>query len=220
MHDLEHPFMDDPAMRRRKCRVQETPSRPRQREEMARQPACRWPSRGHHSELQRRDKNISLADAGDDGLAGSPDHPVRRQLPFMVRDDAGFLARNIDACYAAEAKAVGHRLDALDSSLQRHLVEKHIAGPLQRLDDIHGAVPVFEPAMESGVSEIHAAAATETRSLADNAGLKRRQRNNHLESRSRRIHAGGNAVQSGLRGCALRRRQSRVNNRPVNMFGS
>ena len=70
MHDLEHPFMDD-----LQCGVGYAKLR---KHHFVLDSAKRWrdspfairQSRGHHSKLQRRDQNISLADTGDDGLAG------------------------------------------------------------------------------------------------------------------------------------------------------
>ena len=71
--------------------------------------------RGIDRELQRRHRDEALADAAADRLAALPRHAGGRQLPGARRDEAGLLARNVDAELDAEAEAVGHRGDAVDA---------------------------------------------------------------------------------------------------------
>ena len=66
---------------------------------------------------------------------------------------------------------------------------------LQSLHHVHRAVPVFLPAVEKVVAELHAAGTIHFCILGNDAFLQRRQRHNHFESGTRRIQSGNRFVQ-------------------------
>ena len=77
--------------------------------------------------------------------------------PFPRRDQAGALAGQVDVEFDAEAEAVGHRGDAVDTGAPGDLVEENVAAVLEAATQVERAVAAFAPAVKARVAEVEIA---------------------------------------------------------------
>ena len=117
-------------------------------------------ARHHRGQRQRRELEVALADAADDGVADVP-RLALRDAPVARRHQALARARQLDVELDAEAEAVRHRGDVVDAGAPRRLEEEHVAAVLQAAVQIERAVAVLAPAMEPPVAEIEVAGAVD-----------------------------------------------------------
>ena len=95
-------------------------------------------------QLQRRHREITLADAEVHGLAREP-HLVRRpregfRLPLARGQDAGLLPADVDAGPAAEAERRHERGDPIHAQHIGQAVEVDVAGARDGIIEIDGAM--------------------------------------------------------------------------------
>src|SRR6185437_593558 len=99
-----------------------------------------------------------------------------------------------DADLDAEAEAVCHLGDAIDSDQIGRVIEENVAGFADGAMHRQGAVPAFLPAMEYRIAEVEFTWAKEFGVRGDHAGFERGGRHQRLERRTRRIGAGNRLV--------------------------
>jgi len=84
-----------------------------------------------------------LADPGDQSFALLPRHAGCRQFPVSGRHQPAAFARNVEAKRLSVTQPPSHRGDAIDAGALRCFVEEDVAGPFDRIVQMHGPVPVF-----------------------------------------------------------------------------
>src|SRR6266851_4588149 len=151
-------------------------------------------ARRHDRKLQRRRRDIALADAGADRLAQLPGNALGAELPLRRRNEPGALVGHVDAERRAQPHARSHRGHAIDPRPSAGLVEVHVAGMLNGVAQRYRAVTALLPTMELDVTEREVAGACEGRLRRDDAGLERRQRHHRLEGGAGRVGAADGLV--------------------------
>src|SRR5262245_63202024 len=126
--------------------------------------------RRHDRKLERRGRDIALADPAADGLAGIPGLPERASLPFGVGDDALLLSGEPDVMDLAKPELPRHLGKAIDADAIHRVVEIDVAGLLDRLVQINRAVSL--PAAEIMAPEREAAGTGHVLLGGDEAGLE------------------------------------------------
>ena len=157
--------------------------------------AARRKGRGRIGKLQRRGKHISLADRRDDRLAGKPDL-VRALakcllLPFPRWHQPVRLADHVQPGLVAEAELVEILVHRVNTDVATDLVEIHIAGLRDRIEQVDLAMalrpPVPVPVGTAG--EAVPADADRPAGQVRGADLEGGQRQHRLDRRPRRIAA-------------------------------
>ena len=90
--------------------------------------------------MQRGNRPVTLADAGDHRFAGIPRLFAVGGLPLARGQDAVGFADQVDAGLAAETEAAHPLAQPVDAHVQRELVEIGVGRLLDRRDHVHRAV--------------------------------------------------------------------------------
>src|SRR5262249_51094311 len=101
--------------------------------------AARQP-RHHRRDLQRRRRNLTLADRAGDRLAGIPLLAGLGFLPRGRRNRAAVLVGNIEFGLVAEAQSMGDVGDRVDAGAVADVVEINVAGLRDAFDEAQRAV--------------------------------------------------------------------------------
>src|SRR6187455_2152184 len=103
-------------------------------------------------ELQRRDEEVALANPEVHRFAGEPDLVrgalERLALPFLRRQQAWFLAADVDTGEAAEAEQPEELGDVIHADVAGETVEVHVTGPGDGMAQVRRAMTAGSPFAE------------------------------------------------------------------------
>ena len=148
------------------------------------QVAARGNPRGHHRQLQRRDRDVPLADRRIERIRRGPLLFIAAHLPRGVRHRAVSLRRAGQLELLAQPKQLGRRRDRIVADPVRHAPKIGVAAVLDRAAHIHQAVD--RVAAEKAVAQLVSARAVDPFRRLD-ALLQQRQAGHRFQGGAGRI---------------------------------
>src|ERR1019366_7660993 len=97
--------------------------------------------------LERRSRDVTLADGDRECFRGIPSLVEALLLPRRRRDGAGILVIEIDAAFDSESELIGPFRNPIDAKLCSDVVKINVARPHDRIVQLDGAVALMAPAM-------------------------------------------------------------------------
>ncbi|OQA28091.1 MAG: hypothetical protein BWY59_00857 [Verrucomicrobia bacterium ADurb.Bin345] len=161
--------------------------------------------RRKHGHLDRGHQQRPLSDGQVAGVSVPPPVVHRPPFPRVVRNKTGDLEINGDLGLPPQPKRGGLVVDRIETGLQSGAEEVHIAGVLDALFHVEGAVPARLPATEARAAQREIAGARVRRVRRGLVVLERRESHHGLERASRRVRPRRHAIQHRLRGILQQR---------------
>src|ERR1019366_8895436 len=97
--------------------------------------------------LERRGRDVTLADGDRERFRGIPSLVEALLLPRRRRDGAGILVIEIDAALDSESELIGPFRNPIDAKPFSDVVKINVARPHDRIVQLDGAVALMAPAM-------------------------------------------------------------------------
>src|SRR5208282_173458 len=144
--------------------------------------------------LQRRGRDVTLADGDGERFRRIPSLVEALLLPRRRRNGAGILVIEIDAGLDSETELIGPFRNPIDAELLSNVVKIDVARPHDRIVELDGAVARFAPAMILASAEPHSAGAVVGGIGTKRAFLESCDRIDNFEGRAGRINSLDDAI--------------------------